>query len=588
MMADDREIATVEKAAKGKSGEAVCPVWTGKKICGRKLHIGPDTTDEQPVCLMHSKDPNKQSGALFDAFWTEFERILKDAGEGEADCERVVFPFADLSGREFLATCRFNKATFTQGAYFSGARFLKDANFSGAAFQKGCSFSGARFLQDADFSDAAFQKGCFFNYASFARNAAFHRAIFTQDADFRRAIFTQGADFSGASFQSGAFFHTATFQQEARFRRAIFTGEAFFSGAGFTGETDFFRASFTQGAEFIGTTFQNEVKFIGVAFTQEAQFTSAVFAQNADFSYATFTQAARFADTEFRGTVNLRRIRFLDQAEFRRTKFDPQIAGQPSAVFALASFAKPEEILFDDVDLSRVLFHNCDVSQVRFSSSARWGRREGQGGLTVFEETIPLEQELERGPKRDGQRDYWAVSHIYTQLKKNYDAGLDYWTANEFHFGEMEMKRLAGPTSGRLLGLRRWRHRNLSLVALYRHASNYGNSYWKPGAWLLGTLVLFAALLPLPGVGLKRQETRQVETYASVWEVSKSARENLWAEAGLAGKGAIASVDTATFQKSAEYAPNYPCGRVLAIAESLLTATLFGLFLLAIRRQFRR
>ena len=50
----------------------------------------------------------------------------------------------------------------------------------------------------------------------------------------------------------------------------------------------------------------------------------------------------------------------------------------------------------------------------------------------------------------------------------------------------------------------------------------------------------------------------------------------------------LVAVDTATFQRNPEYAPSYPWGRVLAIAETLLTSTLFGLFPLAIRRQFRR
>jgi hypothetical protein len=35
-------------------------------------------------------------------------------------------------------------------------------------------------------------------------------------------------------------------------------------------------------------------------------------------------------------------------------------------------------------------------------------------------------------------------------------------------------------------------------------------------------------------------------------------------------------------------AQGYPLGRVLAIVETLLTSSLFALFLLAIRRQFRR
>jgi hypothetical protein len=136
--------------------------------------------------------------------------------------------------------------------------------------------------------------------------------------------------------------------------------------------------------------------------------------------------------------------------------------------------------------------------------------------------------------------------------------------------------------------LRRWWYPRLSLVALYRHASNYGNNYARPMWWLMGVLVLFAAMLPLPGVGLQRSGATYRETYGSVWRAGRPEARSLRWEMGLVGKSLLTAIDTATFQKDAEYAPAYPWGRALAIAETLLTSTLFALFLLAIRRQFRR
>jgi len=443
------EIEPADSAAAEREGiEAGCPVGMGygdAHRCGRELHVAPDGADEKPVCLMHSEDPNKESGLLFDAFWREFERILEDAGESKAHFEHFVFPRLDFREREFQAICSFRSAKFKQ-------------------------------------------------------NADFRNATFKQDVTFRNATFDQ----------------------------------------------------------------------------------------DADFLRATFTQGVRFVETTFHGTANWARSRFLDRAEFRRTKFIPRIVGRPSAAFSLASFSKPDEIIFEDVDLSRALFHNSDVSQVWFTSSVLWRNRDGNRGLAVFEETIPHDSGYAKGLEKNGQPNYRAVAQIYQQLKKNYDSRQDYWTANEFHFGEMEMKRLAEPTEGPFLQARQWLHRNLSLVALYRYASDYGNSYTKPIVWLLGILILFASLLPLPGVGLMRQGAKQTETYTSVWDVQKSYGEDLWAEVCLVGNGAITSVDAATFQKGAEYAPAYPLGRVLAIFETLLTSSLFALFLLAIRRQFRR
>lgn len=478
----------------GEYHESGCPIWMdyyGNLGCGRKLHIAPDGIDEESVCLMHSKDPGKQSGSLFEAFKQEFERVLGEAGENDAHFEGFVFPGLNLSERTFRAVCLLSDTTFTQ---------------------------------DADF----------------------YEAIFEKNADFSDATFEKNADFSSVTFTQEAGFHNATFAQEAQFSIATFT--------------------------------------------QDANFSHAIFTQEADFSFATFTQAVHFLTTEFHGAADFHCSRFLHRAEFLHTEFDPRIAGQPSAMFDGANFSNPGEIVFDGVDLGRVLFQNCDVSQVSFTSSVQWARRKGGRGLAVFDEAVPTEQDSS-DELQDGHRDhcaYCAAEQIYHQLKKNYDSRLDYWTANEFHFSEMEMRRLAGPTGGPLLGLRRWRYRNLSVVAFYRWFSDYGNSYRKPMELLIAFVLLFAVLLPLPEVGLKRDHALYAETYTSVWHKADLWTPNLWAEARLLGKSAIASVDIATFQKSAEYTPAYPWGRVLAIAETLLTSTLFGLFLLAIRRQFKR
>ena len=130
-------------------------------------------------------------------------------------------------------------------------------------------------------------------------------------------------------------------------------------------------------------------------------------------------------------------------------------------------------------------------------------------------------------------------------------------------------------------------------LSLYKYASDYGNSYGKPLAWLLGVLLAAALLFPFPGVGLKQPISGDAAssasvTYNRIWNRQDSWTNNFWTEAKLIGKSGITAIDTATFQRTPEYAPAYPWGRVVAIFETLLTSSLFALFLLAIRRQFRR
>jgi hypothetical protein len=508
--------------------------------CGRPLHHAPEGVDDKPVCLMHSNDPAKQTGPLFDDFWREFEAILMAAAEGTANFHGFTIPDLDLSGRIIQANCRFTAATFKGYADFSGATFKGDASFTGATFTQYANFSGVTFTLGTKFFVATFTQYAYFVLTTFAQNADFKGAHFTQRADFRKATFTLQADFSIATFAQDAGFYGATFVQNADFRKATFTLQANFSRANF--------------------------------------------GQNADFSEVTFTQDANFIGTKFFGTTYWMNSRFLENAEFRTTEFSPKVAGAPSTVFALAHFEKPGRITFDDVDLGRALFRDCDVSEVRFTSSVQWGNDFRE--LQIFAERIALDHKDAKGLTRNGERDFRAIAQIYQQLKKNYDTRMDYWTANQFHFGEMEMKRLALLTQGKLLRLRRWIHPRLSPVALYKKASDYGNNYWKPMLLLLGLLVLFALLFPW--AGLLRSGNTYRETYSSVWRAGSSVRQRLWWETGLVGKSLLTAVDTATFQKGAEYAPAYPWGRALAILETLLTSSLFALFLLALRRQFRR
>ena len=144
-----------------------------------------------------------------------------------------------------------------------------------------------------------------------------------------------------------------------------------------------------------------ECDFSGATFTQYAHFRDATFTQIADFSYATFSQSASFNEAQFSGTAYWHRSKFLGNAEFRRIKFVSLHSDNPSAVFALASISKPREIVFDDLDLSRVLFLNCDVSEIFFTPSVRWGKS--------YIETYASAWHASHGV---GQRLWWEIALV--------------------------------------------------------------------------------------------------------------------------------------------------------------------------------
>jgi hypothetical protein len=564
-------------------GEAGCPIEMGSdvdlitRICGRKLHAPSHISDVKPVCLMHSKDPRKKSGRLFDEFFREFERTLDEAGEGEANFTRFVFPQLDFKGWKFQAICHFTGTTFTQDADFSHANFTQNATFSDACFTQDANFSEATFTQDAGFWRTTFMQDANFFSATFKKNADFFGATFTQGGDFFAATFDKDADFLGAVFKHIAQFSATTFRQNAEFRSASFASKA-----------NFFHARFMGGTEFSQKAFSDDVNFGSVVFSRNIDLSRFIFPGKVTFEGAKFSSEARFEDTDFHKNVSWRNCRFLAGAEFRNIRFQNPDADGPSAVFALAYFSKPRSVVFDGINLTRVLFHLCDISRCTFTPSVIWGERDGNRGLLLFDEELLFRQgdASQEFPELKPE----SVAATYQQLKKYYDSKVDYGKGNNFHYGEMEMRLLAGPTSGRLLRLRQWWHRNLSFVAWYKYASDYGNSYRKPLLWLLGILLAAALLFPVTGLELKQSSSANSArvTYGSVWDRQNSWANNFWAEAKLIGKSGITAIDTATFQRTPEYAPVYPWGRVVGIIETLLTSSLFALFLLAIRRQFRR
>jgi hypothetical protein len=604
----------------------------GFRQCGRPIYAAPAGVDERPVCLMHSKDPAKSD----EEFQKEFEQILAAAGNQVADFTEFVFLRARCLGRQFAGRCvfsgamftdpadfvgarftqaaDFSEAKFTQDAHFSKATFAQAADFSDVTFTRGASFRRAKFTQDADFSLARFTQEAYFGNATFTQAAVFTDARFAQAADFLGATFTQDADFRGATFTQDANFFGAKFTQRAGFVRATFTQDAHFNRAAFTKGADFRVATFTQRAFFCEATFTEGADFRMATFTKDADFSGAAFAGSADFRHAIFTGTARFAPSaggggaeakpcEFKDRVFFQDARFQDYADFRGPVFGESGNSTARPVFSLTRFEKPERVTFYKTWLGQTLFVNCDVSKVNFSD-VEWGRCGSRRQL--YEETVPLDDEtaepLKPPPGSHDERNYGLIAETYHQLKKNYDSRGDPWRANDFHYGEMEMLRLLSRFHDRWA---RWLDQSLFMTAWYRHLSEYGLSRGRPLAWLLLALVVFtiallwSGLRPVPGRAAARLASLpQVSGQPGAGEELSYSRYRRFGIRDQTGReigagslfldGFATVVGIALLQRDLPYEPATRSGRLLAYAELLFTSTLAALFILAVRRQFKR
>jgi hypothetical protein len=144
----------------------------------------------------------------------------------------------------------------------------------------------------------------------------------TSAAGLASATFTGTAVFESATFTGTAFFVSATFTGDAVFESATFTGDAFFDSATFTGDAAFVSATFTGDASFDSATFTGDASFGSATFTGTAFFDSATFTGNAWFKSATFTGNARFESATFKNSTTFGQAKFQKQASFTGIKVE--------------------------------------------------------------------------------------------------------------------------------------------------------------------------------------------------------------------------------------------------------------------------
>jgi uncharacterized protein YjbI with pentapeptide repeats len=559
---------------------------------------------------MHSHDATKDP----EQFEREVEEVIEQAGKGTADFSKVVFLSMPQFTSEFLAPrCNFREAIFLCDVYFMNTTFEQGADFSGCRFGGQVNFAGAEFNWRSEFGKAIFSRGANFLNAQFKGSAVFAGAIFGDGGTPQAAaVHFAGAKFGAVPREDEASvatvdFRDAEFNVDSSFVWAEFV-RADFSGAKFRSKTTFREAKFKAEALFTHTAFapspvpglkeDTRPSFERAIFTGQAVFHLAEFAQGANFTETIFCGSLDFAAATLESCVDFSLARFLGSVYFDRTAFRQKDL-DPGPVFTQAYFEKPEDIVFQGTDLSHALFYNSDVTKVRFSD-VTWSVR-SNGKRKVFEEDVSLKHDRAQALKYnrgDHPRNYHLIAELYHQLKKNYDERQDPLTGGDFHYGEMEMRRIAlhgGRTS-------LWR-RHFGLIALYKYASAYGESYGRPIIGLGLVLLLFMLLFPVFGLDLNEGAAGGSRTPASTasnsdgrldyghfgrFLVSARPRGQVYATAAFFGHSLMTALSVAGFQKELKYEPSYPWGRAFALLEQLFTSTLIALFLLAVRRQFQR
>jgi uncharacterized protein YjbI with pentapeptide repeats len=409
--------------------------------------------------------------------------------------------------------------------------------------------------------------------------------------DFSKAVFTEDADFRGSFFGKGAVFYRTVFEKEFSVSEAVFKGRVEFVGARFEGVSGFIRTRFYDLANFRLVKFNDEVLFMKTKFRKTVDFSGSEFGGPVNFWKAVFFGEAKFGSTKFRDKTDFRNSFALGLTTFNNTEFSLGVdfryldtgprkgfcgcsVGPGFVVMNCSLFAEPRFVWLGgrETKFEKWSFAGTNIEGVNFVHEV-WGEKNPKW----FERFLKLQrkrkyvydEDLARGNNEPPLIVTWAdVSAVYRRLRKNYEFNLAYDDASDFHYGQMECRRHDVS--------KKWWHWERVSTFIYWFLSGYGESYWRPLAWLFFLVFAVSPLLLLwPGVPSLTDEN--VKWYINL---------NFGSFSFPAFKAALAySVNTVLSLKVTE---SNVWLSIVANLERIFAVVLGTFTVLALRRRFKR
>jgi uncharacterized protein YjbI with pentapeptide repeats len=554
-------------------------------------------------CIFHHQIKQGENEASFRSSIAEkLKAELGDPNRDTIDLTGYVFPSYNFSGMEFKKSLILEKAEFQQGVSFKGCKFSGSwTHFTGAIFQgETVDFSGANFAGDRiEFSKAQFKsQHTIFRDSIFANRGTY----FIQTHFSGRSVFFDGAafdtdytSFSKARFEAQVvnFSHAKFVREQAVFKEASFVGITLFRNAHFVGKSaDFDFAGFEGDVtDFDSTRFQVQIaSFRDARFEgQRSGFTATEFeGRETDFSNAHFKgKETQFNSTRFGGY----------ETNFLGTHFE---SGRTDFVYAVFQGEKVDfrevqfggQISFRHTNLSRVQFRGTDLREVQFLDvqwcalpKKRFWALPQPVRNALFDEAMmrgkvrewPMRTRLPMRIIRPNRSELELVCSGYRQLKQNYEDNRNYAEAGDFYYGEMEMTRLKLPFLRRYL---------FSWEALYWIVSGYGQRWENSFALLVLTFLVFPIFFMFGGLQTPTENglPGKYISYDIAWNLPRVSQ-------ALADYELCLRYSTVTIlpmkESSAHFSPSIMT-RYLLVAEIILLPTFATLFILALRRRFKR
>jgi len=523
---------------------------------GKNCWCGRDAETKEGDCIFHAPIDKKKPKDFWERFKTYFEETIKEYEEAENkavilfDCSYFVFP--PFGEWRFPKEIPFH-ITFTNAVFYG------DAEFAGLEFKGQVVFVATEFRRCPEFLlIKMYTTMGTLEYPGFAN---FNEAVFSSIANFAGSKFYCVAKFQRGAFLSEANFNGAEFYEEADFAQRVFEEDANFNNAAFTGDTFFVNTLYKRNAGFRRAKFKGETYFSESEFRQRGFFIGIEC-----FNYLFFDRSVNSYARDAKNEV-------IRDDENNKVILDPE--------------AEIELTYCHFYDKSEVYAYKTSVRKWRFTGTTAiknpeifgfeetiW-KTEGDERKTVHEEDLIGEEEItcER------------VGEIYRLLRLNFESRLAFDQASDFHIGQMEML-LADPG---------FRDSKKFFLRLYRLLSNFGESPYRPLAWLL--VVWYFGFLALTAVTLTNTisgiEDVINDNYVMPWEYA-SINVPATSEAFLASSIATLKLFWGNICLAFKNFIVFP-GRedpticfIINTIQKLAGGTLITFAILALRRAFRR
>lgn len=377
-------------------------------------------------------------------------------------------------------------------------------------------------------------------------------------------------------------FIDSTFGGDSIFSNLDFEFGPFFEGCVFLGDLNFHNVK--TGGHFIFENIkrvEGDVMFTFCNFKGLAEFNTCLLSKGARFSRCEVAESESF---EFKNIKSMKEIVFVDcsfPGSVRISNVD--VPAGASVVFERINLERSQNFLLSNVDIARVQFVDTNLEKVDFEN-CNWP--------TKFDRFV-FSDEASAGLNQMDNEKLDRTIRNYRMLKHNFDKKSKVELASDMYIGEMDARRekIARSKWGNPF-IKNFYRDFFSLLALYRRISFYGERYRKAMSAYLLVLFIFPMFYLLNGFAGEANSSLSKQAYSSDSVNYDIKLDNLSTVADKAFwqdwlKALRISFAASTLQKNEHYKLR-GLGPEIFVVQNAISASIIALFLLALRRKFKR